>query len=157
VTKTSAKPPALLGFLRKTAEVGLGLYKDYGKFDLLRVQPRVDFLRTDRLAVRILRQDRRAAEGLSGKQGVDGVGSGPILRALDQPFFDSMAEGVLEAVDLGLGFVAGDDALVSASPELFLPLVGAPGFASQVGADIAHEVGQVAEHPQRREEDEVVR
>jgi hypothetical protein len=85
------------------------------------------------------------------------VSSRPILRTFDKSFLDSVAEDVLETVDLGLGFVADDNALVSAPPELLLPLIEASGLASQVRIYIAHKAGDLLSILNRNQKMKMVR
>jgi hypothetical protein len=54
---------------------------------------------------------------LAGEQGIDRVGSGPVLRAFDEALLDAVREDVLEALDLGLFLVADDDRLIPPSPD----------------------------------------
>ena len=67
-----------------------------------------------------------------------------------------MAQDVLETVDQGFLFVADDDALISAAPELFLPLLETSGLARRVRGEIAHEAGELLGVVDRNQKEEMV-
>jgi hypothetical protein len=55
-----------------------------------------------------------------------------------------MRENVLQSLDLGSGLVADHDRLVPPGPDLVPPADPAPELAGEVGAQVAHEVGELA-------------
>ena len=70
--------------------------------------------------------------------------AGPILRVLDEPFLDPVAEDVLQALDLR-GFLLADQDRLVAPPEDLLPPAGdPPDLAGDFRGEVAHESGELA-------------
>src|SRR4029077_57562 len=95
------------------------------------------------------------------RQGLDAVDAGPILRTLDEPFLDPVAEDVFQALDLRRLLLADQDRLIAPPEDLFPPAGDPPDLAGDFRREVTHEArelpGVVDLEDQvevRREEDE---
>jgi len=71
------------------------------------------------------------------------VETGPIARPLNQSFLRAVAEDVLQSLPLCALLRAHQDRLISPGPELVPPICESANFSSQVGVDVAHELGEL--------------
>ena len=70
------------------------------------------------------------------------VGSWPVERRGDEAFLAGLGKNIAETVDLGGGFVADQDGLVAARPEMRGPIDQAADLTGEVGVEVLHEAGE---------------
>ena len=104
-----------------------------------------------------MRSNHQPSRDLPLRQGLDAVDAGPILRVLDEIFFDPVAEDVSQALDLRLLLLADQDRLV-APPEDLLPPAGDPAdLAGDLRVEVTHEPGELPSVVDLQDEVEVIR
>lgn len=67
----------------------------------------------------------------------------PVPRPGYESLLAAVREQVSETIDLRSLFLADDNRLIPASPDLFFPIVESTHFSSQVGIDVIHETRQL--------------
>lgn len=78
-------------------------------------------------------------ERVASGESLGAVDTWPVSAPSDEAFLDTMAQEVAQAGDLGRLFLADDDGLVAASPNLVSPTPGASHFLGDLGIDESHE------------------